>query len=101
MAERFERSLDVLRDRLDALGVEGGGVTRIVAPPEEVMRRILSGRIETEDADQAVLFVTECGDAILSMIGQAGSAAAMRAGIRTTVAQVLALGAIYGQEEET
>lgn len=92
MAELFEAALDELRGRMSAVGVEGEGLTVVFRDPEELQRAILSGYVPPEDAEQAVRFVAECGDVLLKMLGEASSSAAMRAGLRSTVAQILALG---------
>jgi hypothetical protein len=97
---RLTDALDELKERLSALGVEGEGVTFVLAEPESLQRAVLSGYVPTEDADQAIQFVEECGDALLTMMGRAPSAAAMRAGLRMTVAQVLALGVTLERQEE-
>jgi hypothetical protein len=96
----LEEALRELQARLSAIGVEGKGVTIVEADPEELQRAILSGYVPTDDADQAIRFCRECGDALLSMVGEAGSSAAMRAGLRGTVAQILALGVILGRRTE-
>lgn len=96
----FTEALDELRDRLSAIGVEGAGITTTYANPEEIQRALLSGYVPTEDADQAIVFTRECGDALLAMVGQAGSSRAIKAGLGTTVAQILALGIMIGRKGE-
>lgn len=101
MGDRFDRALDDVGARMSALGIESEGkFTTIVADPATVQRQILSGFVPTEDVEQALVFVEECGDALLGLVGEAGSVAAMRAGLRSTVAQVLALGVALERTEE-
>lgn len=105
MGARLDEAQRALAERMAAVGVEGGGggeVQTTFADPDEMIRGILSGFVPVEETEAVHALVDNCGDAMMRQIGQAGSARAMRAAMRTTVAQILALGvALERTEEET
>jgi hypothetical protein len=96
----FEEALNELQERLSAIGVDDPGVTMTLAEPDALQRRLLSGYVPPEETEQAMQFLAECGDALLGMVGQAGSHRAMIAGLRTAVAQVLILGVVLERKTE-
>lgn len=98
MGARFEDAQRAVGERMDALGI-AEGVTTTYADPVALQRAVLSGFVPTEDVEHVLRFVEECGDAMLTLIGRAGSADAMRAGLRSTVAQVLAIGVALERTE--
>lgn len=100
MSDRFEEALEELSRRTQALGVQGDDdVTVIYGQPEVLARRVVSGYVPLEDADQAMRFAQEVSEAILRMIGGAPNTAVALAGLKLTVAQVLVVGVILERQE--
>lgn len=100
MGDRFDRAQREIGARMDALGVTGDEVTVVVAVPDELTRAIMSGYVPTEDVDQALAFVEEGADAMLRLVGEAASARAIRAGLRATLAQIIAIGVALERQGE-
>lgn len=101
MGDRLEASLEELGRRTSALGVEGENETSIVeGNPDQLARQVVSGYVPPEDADQAMRFAQEVAEAMMRMIAGAPNRTVALAGLKLTVAQVLALGVILERRED-
>lgn len=98
---RFRDALDELNERVSAVAAldrdSGETVTTIVGEPDELIRKVLSGYVSTDDTSHVMEFLHGGGRELTRMIRATENPAAAHAGVRFTVAQMIVLGIALGR----